>query len=126
MNPTADNEERRLALRMALHIPVIISGRTADGAAWGEPTQTNDISTSGALFRLNQRVEVGERLHLRAHKPDGAPVEVAATVIRTAPATFDTTRVGVSVGEPAEDWLRLFVSWVASEQPASGSDPLSE
>ncbi len=116
---TPYNEEKRFALRMALRLPIVVSGRAEDGAAWSEPTETDDISTSGALFHLNQRVNKGERLYLRAHRPDGAPTEVTATVVRVAPAIYGTARVGVSISEPVENWLRLFVSWVADEQPAT-------
>src|SRR6266542_1088243 len=70
MNPPYNNEERRFALRMALRLPIVISGRAEDGSAWSEPTETDDISTSGALFHLNQKVSRGERLYLRAHRPD--------------------------------------------------------
>ena len=110
------NEERRFALRMALRLPIVVSGRTGDGSAWSEPTDTDDVSTSGALFHLNQTVADGDRLYLRAHRPDGAPIEVTVKVIRIAPAIYGTARIGVQVLEPAENWLRLFVSWVADEQ----------
>jgi hypothetical protein len=112
------SEEKRFALRMALRLPIVVSGRAEDGAAWSEPTETDDISTGGALFHLNQKVNRGERLYLRAHRPDGAPIEVTVTVVRVAPAIYGTARVGVSISEPTENWLRLFVSWVADEQPA--------
>src|SRR5918999_2345167 len=115
---TPTNEERRFALRMALRLPIVISGRAEDGAAWSEPTETDDISTTGALFHLNQKVNRGERLYLRAHRPDGAPIEVTVTVVRVAPAIYGTARVGVSISEPVDNWLRLFVSWVADEQPS--------
>jgi hypothetical protein len=71
----------------------------------------------GALFHLNQKVTKGDRLYLRAHRPDGAPIEVTASVVRVAPAIYGTARVGVQIAESAENWLRLFVSWVADEQP---------
>ena len=119
MSTPYNNEERRFALRMALRLPIVISGRAEDGSAWSEPTETDDISTSGALFHLNQKVNRGERLYLRAHRPDGAPIEVTAIVIRTAPAIYGTARVGVQIAEPTESWLRLFVSWVADEQPTT-------
>jgi hypothetical protein len=119
------NEEKRLTLRMALRLPIVVSGRSEDGAAWSEPTETDDISTGGALFHLNQKVNRGERLYLRAHRPDGAPIEVTVTVVRVAPAIYGTARVGVSIAEPVENWLRLFVSWVADEQP-SQSDAENE
>jgi hypothetical protein len=115
---TTPNEDRRFALRMALRLPIVVSGRADDGAAWSEPSETDDISTTGALFHLNQRVARGEQLYLRAHRPDGSPIEVTARVVRTASAIYGTARVGVAILEPTENWLRLFVSWVADEQTA--------
>ena len=125
--PTAGGEkreERRFALRMALRLPIVVSGRSEDGAAWSEPTETDDISTLGTLFHLNQKVNRGDQLYLRAHKPDGSPIEVTARVVRTAPAIYGTARVGVQIMEPADNWLRLFVSWVADEQagPQGGDE----
>ncbi len=120
--PPSYSEEKRFALRMALRLPVVVSGRAEDGAAWSEPTETDDISTSGTLFHLNQKVNKGDRLYLRAHRPDGSPIEVTAVVVRVAPAIYGTARVGVSISEPADNWLRLFVSWVADEQPAIPED----
>jgi hypothetical protein len=109
-------EEKRFALRMALRLPIVVSGRTEDGSAWSEPTETDDISTIGALFHLNQKVSVDEILNIRSHRPDGIPVEVKAKVIRTASSSYGTMRVGVAIIEPTETWLRFFVSWVADEQ----------
>ncbi len=109
-------EEKRFALRMALRLPIVVSGRADDGAAWSEPTETDDISTTGTLFHLNQPVAPGENLYLRSHRPDGVPVEVKAQVVRIAPAVYGTARVGVTITEPKENWLRLFVSWVADDQ----------
>ena len=109
-------EEKRFALRMALRLPIVVSGRSDDGAAWSEPTETDDISTTGTLFHLNQPVAAGENLYLRSHRPDGVPVEVKAEVVRIAPAVYGTARVGVTITEPKENWLRLFVAWVADDQ----------
>ena len=92
------------------------------GGAPRADRSANDISTSGALFHLNQKVARGERLYLRAHRPDGTPIEATALVVRVAPAIYGTARVGVQIAEPAENWLRLFVSWVADEQPVT-TDP---
>ena len=119
---TERREERRFALRMALRLPIVVSGRSEDGAAWSEPTETDDISTMGTLFHLNQRVSRGDQLYIRAHKPDGGPIEVTGRVIRIAPAIYGTARVGVQIMEPADNWLRLFVSWVADEQGTAGEE----
>lgn len=117
MNAPSNDVERRFALRMALRLPIVVSGRAEDGAAWSEPTETDDISTSGALFHLNQKVNADDQLYLRAHRPDGSAIEVTANVVRVAPAIYGTARIGVAISEPMENWLRLFVSWVADEQP---------
>ena len=115
-------EEKRFALRMALRLPIVVSGRADDGAAWSEPTETDDISTTGALFHLNQKVSNGESLYLRSHRPDGVPVEVKAQVVRVAPAVSGTSRVGVSIVEPKDNWLRLFVAWIADDQVAEDEE----
>ena len=112
----AQFDEKRFALRLALRLPLVVSGRADDGAAWSEPTETEDISTLGALFHLNQPIKNGESLYLRSHRPDGVPVEVKANVVRTSPANYGMTRVGVSVIEPKDSWLRLFVAWVADDK----------
>ena len=111
---TSNQEERRFALRMALRLPIVVSGRAEDGAAWSEPTETDDISTSGALFHLNQKVNRGERLYLRAHKPDGGPIEVTAQVIRVAPAIYGTARIGVQISSMQADSTRRRVSSISS------------
>lgn len=116
---TSSSEEKRFALRMALRIPVVVSGRTSDGSAWSEPTETDNISTAGALFHLNQAVSRNDRLFLRAQRPDGTPIEVTAMVMHIAPAVYGTARIGVQIIDPVENWLRLFVSWVADEQSGS-------
>ena len=115
-------KEKRFALRMALRLPIVVSGRSDDGAAWSEPTETDNISTTGVLFHLNQEVDKDENLYLRSHRPDGVPVEVKARVVRLTPAVSGSTRIGVSILEPMEDWLRLFVAWVADDQPDKNED----
>jgi hypothetical protein len=116
-NTQTQFEEKRFALRMALRLPLVVSGRSAeDDAAWSEPTETDDISTTGALFHLNQTVEAGENLYLRSHRPDGVPVEVKAQIARVAAGAYGTTRVGVNIIEQKESWLRFFVSWIADDQ----------
>jgi hypothetical protein len=105
---------------MALRLPVVVSGRTEDGAAWSEPTETDDISTLGALFQLNQPVSQNDVLKVRAHRPNGAPVEAKARVVRVIGAKFGTSRVGVAIEEPKESWLRLFVAWIADDNVVEG------
>ncbi|MCU0240182.1 MAG: PilZ domain-containing protein [Pyrinomonadaceae bacterium] len=115
-------EEKRFALRMALRLPIVVSGRTDDGATWSEPTETDDISTTGALFHLNQQIKAGESLYIRSHRPDGVPVEVKARVVRISPALYGTARIGVAISETMENWIRLFVAWVADDQNLENSN----
>ena len=56
--------EKRFALRLALRLPIVGSGRAEDGATWSEPTETDDISTLGALFQLNQTIRQGDSLYI--------------------------------------------------------------
>jgi hypothetical protein len=107
---------------VALRLPIVVSGRADDGAAWSEPTETDDISTLGALFQLNQKVAQGDSLYIRSHRPDGVPVEVKAQVVRQSPATYGTSRIGIAVLEPKESWLRLFVAWIADDNMDDGKD----
>jgi hypothetical protein len=113
-------EEKRFALRMALRLPIVVSGRTEEGVTWREPTETDDISTLGALFQLNQVVNSNEDLYIRSHRPNGAPVEVKARVVRITPANYGTSRVGVAIEESKESWLRLFVAWIADDNVVEG------
>lgn len=117
-------EERRFALRLALRLPLVVSGRTDDGETWSEPTETENISTSGALFQLNQNVKAGDKLYVRSHRPDGIPVEVVAEVARLAPAIYGSNRVGVSVSESSDGWIRFFVAWVADDAPPEADDEI--
>lgn len=115
-------EEKRFALRMALRLPIVVSGRAEDGAAWSEPTETDDISTLGALFQLNQKIASGDTLYIRSHRPDGVPVEVKAQVVRLSAASHGTSRVGATIIEQKESWLRLFVAWIADDNVAEGGE----
>jgi len=114
-------EEKRFALRLSLRLPIVVSGRTEDGETWSEPTETDNISTSGALFQLNQNVRVSDKLYVRSHRPDGMPVEVVAEVARVVPSSYGL-RVGVAIRESNDGWIRFFVAWVADDQPADFDD----
>ncbi|MEP6923334.1 MAG: PilZ domain-containing protein [Pyrinomonadaceae bacterium] len=122
MTTKSNLEEKRFALRLSLRLPVVVSGRTTDGETWSEPTETDNISTSGALFQLNQDVKSGEKLYVRSHRPDGMPVEVMAEVARVAATNYGPIRVGVAVRESNDGWIRFFVSWVADDQPTKFED----
>ena len=114
--------EKRFALRLSLRLPVVVSGRTTQGETWSEPTETDNISTSGTLFQLNQTVQLGEKLYVRSHRPDGVPVEVVAEVARVAAVSDGSASVGVAISEPNDGWIRFFVSWVADDHSVEIGD----
>lgn len=109
-------EEKRFALRMAFRLPLIVSGKSADGTAWSEPTETDDMSTTGVLFHLNRKTSADETISIRSHRSDGLSVDVAARVLRTSKTAQGTNIVAAAVTEPLEDWLCLFSSWVAEDK----------
>ncbi len=124
MSTPYNNEDRRLLYACRYTRRSSFPGaRKTDppGASLRRPTT---FPLPAHFSHLNPEVSRGERLYLRAHRPDGAPIEVTGMVARVAPAIYGTARVGAQIVEPTENWLRLFVSWVADEQPAT-SDPES-
>ena len=65
--------------------------------------------------------EVGPRDGLQNEKTV-VPVEVKAKVVRLAPSTYGTSRVGVTIVESKDNWLRLFVAWIADDNVVEGMD----
>ena len=108
-------EEKRFALRMALRLPIVVSGRTDDGAAWSEPTETEDISTLGALFHLNQKGR-SRRKSVFAFAPTGRRSRRSQSQSRQKFAGqsrhFPRRRLDHRI---KENWLRLFVAWIADD-----------
>jgi hypothetical protein len=68
----------------------------------------------------------GERLYLRATGLTALQSKSPPSLIRIAPAIYGRARVGVQIAESAENWLRLFVSWVADEQPPTDATEADE
>jgi len=50
------------------------------------------------------------------------PVEVKAQVVRLSQGSHGTSRVGVSIIEQKEAWLRLYVAWIADDNLAEGME----
>ena len=132
MSTPPNNEEKRLTLRMALRLPIVVSGRSEDGAAWSEPTETDDISTMGALFHLNQKVQPGERLYLRAHRPDGTE-EFGGTLVplrdlrRSPHAGGVDEAVGASVDlDDGVDGVARGARFVVDDAPLLSDDAVEE
>ena len=63
------SRERRNEPRMALVLPVRVSGVDEDGESWEEMTSTDDASFGGASFTLRHAVETGRALQLSLPLP---------------------------------------------------------
>jgi hypothetical protein len=61
--------DRRNEPRIALALPVRVSGVDEDGTAWEEVTSTDDASFGGASFALRHGVETGRALQLAMPLP---------------------------------------------------------
>ncbi len=115
MNLQSQDREKRFALRIALRLPIVVSGRADNGAAWIESTETDDISTNGALLHLNQKVTEGQSLYISSCQSDGVPLDVKAKVVRMSPAIYGSAQVGIAITELTENWLRLFAGWISDD-----------
>jgi hypothetical protein len=62
-------EERRRQARLALTMPVRVSGFAADGHPWTEMSTLKDATASGAAFSLKHAVTRGHVLHLSLPLP---------------------------------------------------------
>lgn len=62
-------DNRRFELRLALPLSVIIEGMQANGQNFSEKTFIENISSTGAYFRLQALVTVGTKLLLKIELP---------------------------------------------------------
>ncbi len=62
-------DNRRFELRLALPLSVIIEGTQANGKNFSEKTFIENISSTGAYFRLQALVTVGTKLLLKIELP---------------------------------------------------------
>lgn len=96
------SEERRHQARLALTMPVRVSGFGADGQPWTEMSTVKDASASGAAFALKHPVVRGHVLHLslplpkryRSYDLGEASYHVYA-LVRSTVAEPPAARVGV-------------------------------
>jgi hypothetical protein len=90
-------------MRVALGIPVRVSGHESDNSTWSEISRSNDVCCSGASFSLRRPVKLGEVLYLSLPLPQrfrqfdltDASYRVYAVVRNIGGAGADGARVGV-------------------------------
>lgn len=68
-NAYLKQENRRFELRLALPLSVLIEGTQANGQNFSEKTFIENISSTGAYFRLQALVTVGTKLLLKIELP---------------------------------------------------------
>ena len=104
--------DRRLRGRVALRLPIVVTGAVEGGASWCEPSQTEDISPVGLSLRLLSGVRVGDILRLRGQTCGAREtMEVDAVVIHATASPFGGTRAGISITGRTGNWLRFYDSW---------------
>ena len=124
---------RKIGLSSAGSEPIILGKDDTYTGIFMCKYDKNGVVQQSKLYNNGKRptalgfvIDEKENLYVRSHRPDGVPVEVKARVVRSTPAVRGTARIGVAIVEPMEEWLRLFVAWVADDQPASETDDSDE
>ena len=116
------SKDRRHNGRLTLIVNLIVSGVGDDGSTWCEPTRTENVSTDGAFFLLNQEVRVGDAVVLRLQHPErDERVEAQGRVIRTDLSTYGAKRVGVRIEPPEDGWHGFVTSLTVQEEGTAGS-----
>jgi hypothetical protein len=121
MDPTAQDNQRRSS-RVFIKLPVHVSGKTKDGRAFREMTETVVVNAHGGLLYLNAPVTMDAMLTLTS------PVtseEQECRVVFFGTASDKGTRVGVEFLSPAPRfWGVEFppTDWPPVTATASGAD----
>src|SRR5713226_1349524 len=107
----AVDKGRRRSLRVLLTVPVILSGKTADGRNFEEETKTLVVNAHGALVLLANAVAQGQVLILTHNN---TKEKLSCRVAYVGPTQGGKTQVGVEFMEsapgfwqvnfPPEDW----------------------
>jgi len=105
--PTARSQafiQQRRSQRILLSIPIIVSGKRANGSPFSERTNTLVVNAHGALIRLNERVLVNQVLRM---KNIATNEEVGCSVVDINRRNSDVTEVGVGFTTPAPSFWRV-------------------
>ena len=103
--------QQRRSQRILLSIPIVVSGRQANGSAFSERTKTQVVNAHGAAIQLRIPVLSGQELRI---KNVATNEEITCTVADINPGSTDVPEVGIAfakacpsfwrVAFPPEDW----------------------
>lgn len=104
---------RRRSKRVPLSVPVVITGRSAEGARFETSGETLDVNEHGARLRTLEPLPMGARLRVAIVNPYRWR---AARVVR---CEADPHECGVELEKPGEFWGMYFPpdEWVVKEKP---------
>ena len=94
------SQTHRRSARIAIHIPVEVSGREVSGRTFSELARTESISEHGGCVLLKRTLAPQQELYMR--RPQGR--ETAARVISEVKKTHEGTLYGVSFVEGGFDF----------------------
>jgi hypothetical protein len=89
---------------MSLHVPVLIFGRSKDGAFFREKTTTLLVNSSGGLLPLNAPVALGDTVFIADQKRRR---EQECRVAYVGTDVYGSSLVGVAFKRPAPQFWRL-------------------
>jgi hypothetical protein len=96
--------QQRRSQRILLSIPVIVSGRGANGSPFVERTNTLVVSAHGALILLRERVQVNQILRI---KNVATNEEVSCTTVDVNRTSKEVPEIGVGFSKPAPNFWRV-------------------
>jgi hypothetical protein len=100
MTPTSDSGSRR-SQRLSRRLAVVVCGESPDGKPFRKEALTVVINAHGVLLVLNEKVELGQELHLM--NPITWDEQEARVAYFTAPYG-DLTYVGIEFMRPAPEF----------------------
>jgi hypothetical protein len=94
----------RRSQRILLSIPVIVSGKRANGSSFVERTRTLVVSAHGALIQLREHVLVKQVLQI---KNIATGDEVSCTVVDATSGTKEVPEIGIGFSKPSPNFWRV-------------------
>jgi hypothetical protein len=116
----AANQDRRHEARVALAIPIEVTGFDVDGTFFSEITKTTDISESGCGFSLKRCVERGGIVAIKVAMKDRKQKIRRPFLYQVARAIPDGSRwlLGAAKLQPESIWLLTFPKTVSTAPAA--------
>ncbi len=103
LRPIASANQRR-SQRVLLAVPLLVSGKRSNDAAFSERTTTLIVNAHGALLLLHEGVMAGQVLTL---KNLATTEEIVCTVVDINPGATGTPEIGIEFAHPCARFWRV-------------------